>query len=223
LHWSIEDRPAYSVLKVGLDPGEEVVAEPGAMMLIRGDVSVVPKTGGLLKGLLRKALGGESIFLTHYRAGPGGGEVWFVPPLPGDIAAVELDGSRDWVVQDTSYLAHYGEVDVGVAWRGGRGLLAEGELFWLRLSGRGVAWVNAYGALERVVVGDGERMVVDNFHFVAMPADTRYRIRTIGGLKATLFSGEGLVVEVEGPAEVYVQTRILPELARLLRRFIRAR
>ncbi len=216
MKWRVEASPAYSLLRVWLEPGEEVTAEPEALMLMRGDVEVRTSSGGLLRGLLRVFVG-ESVFLNTYHA-RSSAELWFVPPVPGDIAAIEVD--EPWVVQGFSYLAHYGDVEVGVAWRGLRGFLAEGELVWLKLNGVGLAWVNAYGAIKRVEVPEGEKLVVDNFHFVAMPARTRYRIRTIGGLKTTLLGGEGLVVEVEGPATVYLQTRILPAFARLLYRFL---
>jgi len=219
LEWRIDKGPAFPVLKVKLDMGESVTAEPGAMMLIRGPIEVETKSGGLLKGLLRSIAGGESFFLNTYRA-RGPGEIWLVPPIPGDIEAVELRGD-EWIIQDSSYLAHTGRVDVSVAWRGLRGLLAEGELVWLKASGVGTVWVNAYGALEKVEIPPGERVIIDNFHFVAMPASTRYRITKVGGLKTLVFGGEGLVVEVEGPAEVLVQTRIMPEFVRILRRFFR--
>ena len=222
MQWTVSGGEAYSVLKIMLQPGEEVTAEPGALMLMRGPVRMVTRSGGFMAGLLRRVAGGESFFLNTYRAEGGPGEVWLVPPLPGSIEAVNLQG-EEWVVQDSSYLAHYGDVKVGVAWRGFKGLLAEGELVWLKVAGSGVVWVNAYGSLERVRIAPGERVVIDNFHFVAMPAGVRYRVTKIGGLKTFLFGGEGVGIEVEGPAEVIVQTRILPELARLLRRFLESR
>ena len=215
MEWRVERGPAYSVLKVWLEPGEEVWAEPGAFMYGRGRFRVETTSGGVLRGLLRALAGGESFFLNRFVAEERA-ELWFAPPLPGDIAVLELEPGREWIVQDTSYLAHHGEVDVGVAWRGLRGLLAEGELVWLKLRGRGLAWVNAFGAIERVEVPPGEEVVVDNFHFVAMSGDAEYRISKIGGLKTFLFGGEGLVVRVRGPATLYLQTRMLPELARLL-------
>ena len=219
MKWVKEHGPAYTVLKVSLETGESVYAEPGAMMLIRGDVEVSTESGGILSGLKRSLLGGESFFLNRYTAGPGGGEVWLVPGVPGDIAAIELSGDS-WVIQDTSYLAHYGDVKVSTAFRGLRGLLTEGELFWLKAEGYGIVWVNSYGAIEEVEVAPGETLVVDNMHFVAMPESVDYRVRKLGGMKTFIFGGEGLVVEVHGPARVLVQTRILPPLARLLSRYL---
>ncbi|MEB2836831.1 MAG: TIGR00266 family protein [Desulfurococcales archaeon] len=219
MEWTVEKGPAFSVLKVRLSPGEAVTAEPGAMMLIRGDVSVETKSRGILKGILRSLAAGESFFLNTYRAN-GPAEVWFVPPMPGDIAAIELKGD-EWVIQDMSYLAHAGDVDVSVAWRGFKGLVTEGELVWVKASGRGTVWVNSYGAIDKVRVAPGERVVIDNFHFVAMPSNVNYKITKVGGLKTFLFGGEGIALEVWGPAEVLVQTRMLPGFARILARFMR--
>jgi len=219
VEWRVEKGPAFSVLKVKLEPGESVTAEPGAMMLVKGDVSVETRSRGIVKGLLRSIAGGESFFLNTY-VSRSGGEIWFVPPVPGDIAVIELRGD-EWVIQDTSYLAHAGDVDVSVGWRGFKGLLAEGELVWLKVSGKGIVWVSSYGAVEEVEVPAGERIIVDNFHFVAMPANTNYRITKVGGLKTFLFGGEGLVAEIYGPTRLLVQTRMLPEFARLLAKFIK--
>lgn len=218
MEWRVDYGPVYSVLKVRLGPGEEVWAEPGALMLLRGSVDVETTSGGFLRGLKRALLGGESFFLNRYVA-RGEAEVWFVPPVPGDIRGVEL-GGEEWVVQDTSYLAHAGDLVVDARFRGLRGLLAEGELFWLSVRGRGVLWVTSYGALEEVEVPAGETLVIDNYHLVAMPASTEFDVRRFGGLKSFLFGGEGLVLEVRGPARLLVQTRILPPFAHLLARFM---
>ncbi len=219
VEWSIEQRPSYSVLKVRLSPGESVTSEAGAMMLMRGGVEIkTAARGGLFGSLLRGVAAGESIFMNTYVAREGG-EVWFVPPYPGDIHYLTLDGG-DWIVQDTSYLAHHGDVRLGVAWRGLKGLLSEGELVWLKLEGMGGVWLTAFGAIEAVDVAPGERIIVDNFHFVAMPANTRWSVKKFGGWKSTILGGEGLVFEVEGPTRLYLQTRILPLMAKLLSKFL---
>ena len=219
MEWKVEYRPAYSLLKVKLYPGEAVTSEAGAMVIYKGDVDIKTSTGGFLKGILKAVAGTESLFLNTYIA-RSQAEIWFAPSLPGDIIYIPLNGDS-WIVQDTSYLAHHGEVDISVAWRGLRGLLAEGELFWLKVSGYGGVWVNSYGAMDKIEVNPGERVTIDNFYFVAMPAYTRWEMRKFGGWKSFLLGGEGLVFEVEGPATVLIQTRILPPFAYLLRKFLR--
>ena len=222
MKWRVDFGPAYSLLKVYLEPGEDVTSEAGAMVMYKGNIEVKTHTrGGLLKGILRAVAGTESLFLNTYRA-VSPSEIWFAPRVPGDISYIDL-ASGSWIIQDSGYLAHHGNVDISVAWRGLRGLLAEGQLLWLKVSGRGGVWINSYGALDRIVLNPGERAVVDNFHFVAMPANVRWEARTFGGLKSFIFGGEGIIFEVWGPATIYVQTRTLPLLADSLRRYIGAR
>ncbi len=211
MRWEVSHRPAYALLKVSLEAGEEVVAQPGAMMLMQGDVAVdTGLRGGLISSLLRSVFGGESVFLNTFRA-RGPAEVWFAPTAPGDIHYLPLEGNS-YVVQDSAYLAHHGEVTLDVAWRGFRGWLTEGELIWLRVRGHGGVWVTAFGGIEERHLAPGETAIVDNFHFVAMEEGATYQIRTFGGLKSFLLGGEGIVVEVHGPTRLWLQTRHLASL-----------
>ncbi len=102
-----------------------------------------------------------------------------------------------------------------------RGVLAEGELVWLKVKGYGGVWINSYGSLDTLELGPGERAIIDNFHFVAMPANVPWKVRKFGGWKSFLLGGEGIVFEVEGPARIYLQTRILPPFAKVLRKYFR--
>lgn len=200
------------MLKVSLEPGEEVVAEPGAMVLYRGAVLIdTGARGGIAAALLRSVFGGESLFLNTFKA-ESESEIWLAPSLPGDIHYLPLNGNG-YVVQQGSYLAHHGNTEVAIAWRGFRGLLTEGELIWLRVSGYGGVWVTAFGGIECISVAAGEKVIVDNFHFVAMDEGARYHIRTFGGIKSFLLGGEGIVVEVQGPANLWLQTRHIASLA----------
>ncbi len=175
--------------------------------------------GGLIKSLLRTALAGESFFINTYYAREQG-EVWFAPSLPGDISYVELKGDRGLVIQDTSYIAHHGDTDLTTAWRGLKGLIAEGELVWLKAEGGGGVWISSYGAIEEVELKPGERVLVDNFHFVAMDDGLKWEIRKFGGLKSFLFGGEGFVIEVEGPGRLYIQTRSLSPLIEIIAKYL---
>ncbi len=219
MKWNVTCKPSYSLLKVGLEPGETVTAEPGAMVYMKGDIEIKTSSGGILKGIMRSMLGGESFWLNTYRA-RSHAEIWFAPSLPGDIEALNIDG-KGLIIQDTSYLAHHGDISIGTAWRGFRGLLAEGELFWLKAEGRGLVWVTSYGGLEKLELKPGERVIVDNFHFVAMDDGMKWKVRKFGGLKSFLFGGEGLVIEVEGPGRLVLQTRSLPPFIGLISKYLR--
>jgi uncharacterized protein (AIM24 family) len=58
-----------------------------------------------------------------------------------------------------------------------------------------------------VNLGNGQGYTVDTGHLVAFSEGIGFRVRRIGGVKSTLFSGEGLVVDLTGPGRVLMQTR----------------
>lgn len=80
-------------------------------------------------------------------------------------------------------------------------------LFLLEMSGTGPAFVSSYGAIDEVTVDPGETVVVDTGHIVAFEETLEFDVRRVGGLKSTLFSGEGLVCEFSGEGRVWTQTR----------------
>ena len=68
---------------IALEPGEQLTSEAGAMMFISGDVTMdVELPGGLVGGLKRAVLAGESLFLAKYTA-RGAGAVGICGPFPG--------------------------------------------------------------------------------------------------------------------------------------------
>lgn len=77
----------------------------------------------------------------------------------------------------------------------------------LEASGTGKLLVSSYGAIFERQMGTGEKYVVDTSHLVAFSASMGVVPKTVGGIKSTLFSGEGLVVELAGPGMIYMQTR----------------
>ncbi|MDH5794868.1 MAG: AIM24 family protein, partial [Candidatus Bathyarchaeota archaeon] len=66
----------------------------------------------------------------------------------------------------------------------------------------------------------GETLVVDNFHLAALSTTCKYEVRMFGGLKSTMLGGEGLVTDVTGPGEVYIQTKNPQEFVNWLWRYI---
>lgn len=212
MHWEVSDRPSYALLKVKLDAGEEITAEPGAMMLMRGNISIdTGAKSGFLSALLRSAFGGEPFFLNTFIAKESA-EIWIAPKVPGDICYLPLS-NNGYILQDTAYLAHHGDVTLDVAWRGFRGWLTNRELVWLRARGTGGIWVTVFGGIEQVEISAGEKAIVDNFNFIAMEEGVSYEIRKFGGLKSFLFGGEGIVAEIHGPARLWLQTRHIAAFA----------
>ena len=202
----ISYRPTFAQLHVSLDRGEAVRAESGAMLGHTPGIDIeTGASGGFLGSLKRSVFGGESFFLNTFAAREPG-SVTFAPRLPGDVVERDL-GYEPLFVQSSSFLAGTPAVDLDTKFGGFRTFFAGEGLFLLRLTGPGSAFLSSFGAIDEVPLAAGERVVVDTGHVVAFDASVDYTVRRVGGLKSTLLSGEGLVVEFEGPGTVWTQSR----------------
>ena len=127
------------------------------------------------------------------------------------IAKLELTPEKGYIIQRSAYLASTQDIDFDVRWEGfTRRLFGQG-VFMVRTTGNGDLFINTFGALDKHVLEAGEQLVVDNFHLVAFSNTCEYEVRKFGTWKDTLFSGEGFVTYVEGPGDVYIQTKNLSE------------
>lgn len=203
---SIEHSESYAVARIDLSPGDSVKAEAGALLAMKGEVDMVTASGGIMRGLKRAVLGGESFFQNTYTA-RSGGTVWLAPPLPGDVRHVVMAGVP-LIVQDGSYLASHPSIEVDTAWQGARGFFSGEGFVMLRVSGTGDLLLSSYGAIEQHALAPGERLMVDTGHLVAFTEGMPHELRRVSrGLKSLLFSGEGIVSEFTGPGLVYTQSR----------------
>ncbi|HEY9077500.1 MAG TPA: TIGR00266 family protein [Anaerolineaceae bacterium] len=200
-------RPSYSVAKIKLMPNERLLAEPGAMVSMSAGFQIETGTrGGMLKSLARSIFGGESFFTNLYRAPQQGGELLLAPALPGDILPLEL-GEAAYLVQSGSFLASSTEIETDASWSGARTFFGGEGLIMLRCSGKGSLIISSYGAIHEVDLKPGQDITVDSGHLVAFPQQMNFRVRTIGGIKTTLLSGEGFVIDLQGPGKILLQTR----------------
>jgi len=203
----IDYRPSYATAKVALDPGEDIVVEGGAMVAMSTDLELQTKArGGFLKSLGRATFGGESFFLNTYSASASGGTVYLAPALPGDMQVMELVGET-LMVQSGGYIASSPSLNVDTKWSGAKTFFASEGLVMLKVHGTGTLIVSAYGALEELVLGPGEKFTVDTGHLVTFSEGMGFDVRKVGNWKSTFLSGEGLVVDLTGPGKATLQTR----------------
>jgi uncharacterized protein (TIGR00266 family) len=215
--------------EITLDPGEMVIAEAGGMMYMTpgirmesvfGDPSA-QQQGGFLGKLVtagKRALTGESLFMTTFTAAGAGREVVaFASPYPGKIVPVDLSQfGGELICQKDSFLCAARGVQVGIAFqkRFGVGLFGGEGFIMQRLSGDGLALIHAGGTLMRRKLQAGETLKIDTGCLVALTRGVHYDIQFVGGIKNTLFGGEGLFfATVTGPGEVWLQSLPFSRLA----------
>lgn len=197
-------RPSQTLAQCWLQPGESVVAESGAMVGMSTNVQMQTQSGGLMKGL-KRLFGGESFFRNTFTANGGQGEVLFATPLCGDMAVLEA-GHKQWIIQNSAYVASSPTVDVKTKSGGFKGMFSGAGLFQLETNGQGQVIIGTFGALEPIQV-DGS-MVIDTGHLAAWESTLQYTVGKSGaGWIASFLSGEGLVCHFQGQGTVYLQSR----------------
>jgi uncharacterized protein (TIGR00266 family) len=200
-------RPSYSLAKITLEGGEAVRVEGGSMVSMSHGIELeTGATGGFWKSLGRTLFGGETFFQNTCRAPADGGTVWVSPALPGDLLALDLR-RESMLVQSGSYVASAMGIEVKTKWSGAKTFFASEGLIMLRASGEGDMVLSSYGAIHEMNLESGEQYTVDTGHLVAFSEGIGFEVRTIGGVKSTMFSGEGLVVDLTGPGRVLLQSR----------------
>jgi uncharacterized protein (TIGR00266 family) len=200
--------PAYALATLTLERGESVRTEAGAMVSMGPQLEVetsASSAGGLLKGLKRAALGGESFFMNTYTAKERG-ELGLAPALPGDIVHHVL-GAETVYLTSGCYLASGAAVDVDTKWGGAKTFFSSEGLFLLKVTGPGDLFVSSYGAIVETPLDAGQTHTIDSGHVVAFSDGVDYKVRKFGGWKSTFLGGEGFVVELTGPGTAWMQTR----------------
>jgi len=206
------------LVEIELDPGEGVRAEAGTMTYMDSSIEMQTGTGGgLLKGL-KRAVTGESFFITTFLNNGGGkARVAFAAPYPGKIIPLDLSrlGGRFLCQKDSFLCAAQGtEIEVAFTKRLGAGLFG-GEGFILqKLEGDGLTFVHAGGTIIEVNLAAGQTLRVDTGCLVAFAPTVDYDIQMVSGFKNVLFGGEGLfLAKLTGPGLVYLQSLPLSRLA----------
>jgi uncharacterized protein (TIGR00266 family) len=217
--WAILHQPAFALAVVRLGAEQSILAEAGAMVSMSANVELQSQMKGGLMGALKRAVGGESAFVSTFTARGGPGEVTLAPGSPGDIAGIELNNQL-FYVQSSSYLAGDASLVVDTRWGGAKSFFGGEGLFVLQVSGTGLLLVSSFGAIHRKRLAAGERYVVDTGHLVAWEGTTNYTLRkAAAGFFRSMVSGEGMVAEFTGPGELLIQTRNLAAFAGLMKPF----
>lgn len=196
------------------------------------DDSGARTAGGLLKKAMstatemgKRALAGESLAFQHYRAN-GEGIVAFAGVLPGQIRALELDGSRGWFAEKDAFVCAESTVDFDIAFQGWKAGRKGGEGFVLeKFTGSGTLLISGAGNfIELNPAKYGGKLQVDTGCVVAFESTIDYGIERVGGLNAqtamtAIFGGEGLnLATLEGDGQVILQSMTYDGIANALRK-----
>jgi uncharacterized protein (TIGR00266 family) len=218
-NWEILHQGSFSLAVVNLQAEQSIAAEAGAMVSMSGNVELHSEMKGGVFGALKRAVGGESAFVSTFTARGGAGEVTLAPGAPGSVVGIEMN-NQVFKVQSSSYLAGDTSLQIDTKWGGAKSFFGGEGLFVLQVSGTGLLLVSSFGAIHRKMLRLGERYVVDSGHLVAWEGSMQYELRkATKSFFRSFLSGEGVVAEFTGPGEILIQTRNLAAFAGLLKPF----
>jgi uncharacterized protein (TIGR00266 family) len=215
-------------VEVELDPQETAVAEAGSFMMMDDGIEMQTIFGdgsqqqsGLMGKLFsagKRLLTGESLFMTAYtNIGGGKRRVSFASPYPGKIIPLDLYKLGGKVIcQKDSFLCAAKGVSIGIEFqkRLGSGLFGGEGFIMQKLEGDGLAFVHAGGHVLERTLQPGELLKIDTGCIVAFTQGVDYDIQFVGGIKNTLFGGEGVFfATLRGPGKVWIQTLPISRLA----------
>jgi uncharacterized protein (TIGR00266 family) len=207
-------------LQVTLHRGEEIYADAGTMLYMGPGITLQAQMqGGIMKGLMRKFLAGESLFMSVFRCEIESSHLALANPIAGKIIPIQLNGNTI-LAESNAYLCAIGNVDLSVAFtkKIGAGLFG-GEGFILqKISGQGLVFLHAGGNLLEFNLNPGEKLRVDTGCIVSLADTVVYDIEFVGGFRNALFGGEGLFyATLTGPGHVVLQTLPFSRLADRIR------
>ena len=215
-------------VEVELDPQESVIAEPGAFMMMQDDISMQTLFGdgsnqqnGLLGKLFnagKRLLVGENLFMTAFtNQGAQKRTVSFASPYPGKIVPLDLSQLGGKVIcQKDAFLCAAKGVSIGIEFQKklGTGLFGGEGFIMEKIEGDGMAFLHASGFVKEIYLTPGETLKIDTGCIVGFTGAINYDIQFVGGIKNTLFGGEGLFfATLSGSGKVWIQSLPVSRLA----------
>ena len=215
-------------VELELDPQEAVIAEAGNFMMMDNGIKMDTIFGDGSKqneGFLGKVLGagkrlltGESLFMTIFtNQAQGKKKISFASPYPGKVIPLNLTeyGGR-FICQKDAFLCAAKGVAIGIEFsrKLGRGFFGGEGFIMQKLEGDGMAFVHSGGTTAKKILAPGEKLKVDTGCIIGFTKDVNYDIEFIGGIKNSIFGGEGLFyATLTGPGTVFVQSLPFSRLA----------
>lgn len=215
-------------VEIELDPQEVVIAEAGSFMMMDNNIQMQTIFGdgseqqsGIFGKLLsagKRVLTGESLFMTAFiNQNYGKAKVSFASPYPGKILPIDLTQfNGKFICQKDAFLCAAKGVAVGIEFsrKLGRGLFGGEGFIMQKIEGDGMAFVHSGGTMAKKELAPGEILKVDTGCIIGFTQDIDYDIEFIGGIRNSIFGGEGLFyATLRGPGTVYIQSLPFSRLA----------
>ena len=217
------DGTTMQVVTIELEPGEMIYSETGGMSWMTGNVEMSTNTGGGLGKMFKRALAGETLFVTDFYVNQGHGTVAFASEFPGKIIPFNLKAGESLIVQKDAFMCAEKSVDLDLHFRkrlatglfGGEGFIMQ------RISGPGLFFLEVDGEAVEYELQAGQVLKVDTGHLAAFEPTVDFDVTMVKGFTNILLGGEGLfLASLRGPGKVWLQTMPMSKLAAKIAQFM---
>jgi uncharacterized protein (TIGR00266 family) len=205
-----------------LEPGQTIFSETGGMAWMSGNVIMNTNAGGgglggMLGGMVKRALSGESLFIVDYTVQGGRGLVAFASEFPGKIIPLHLGPGQSMIMQRDAFMCAEKTVtlemhfrrNLGAGFFGGEGFVMQ------RATGPGVVFAELDGEIVEYTLEAGQVLKVDTGHVAMLEPTVQFDVEMVRGFRNILFGGEGLfLATLRGPGRVWLQTMPAMNLAK---------
>jgi uncharacterized protein (AIM24 family) len=226
---------AMQLVVCQVDDGQTLYAEAGKFLWKTVNDAVETRIsspsggqGGGSGGLLgmavnagKRMLAGESLAFQYFTPRGGAGLISLAGTLPGEMRAIELDGTRGWFAEKDAFVAAESTVNFDIAFSGLKSGLKGGEGFVLeKFTGVGTLFIAGAGNfIELNPAKYGGKIQVHTGCLVAFEDTVRYGVERIGALNTQtlmsgVFGGNGFnQATLEGDGTVILQSMTIESLA----------
>jgi len=166
----------------------------------------------------KRLLVGENLFMTAFtNTSQGKKRVSFAAPYTGKVVALDLlQLGGKIIAQKDAFLCAAKGVSIGIEFQKklGTGLFGGEGFIMEKIEGDGMAFLHAGGYVQEKQLMPGEILKIDTGCIVGFTGGVDYDIEFIGGIKNSIFGGEGLFFAIlRGPGKVWIQSLPISRLA----------
>jgi uncharacterized protein (TIGR00266 family) len=217
------DGTTLQVVTIQLQPGEVIYSESGGMSWMSGNVEMKTHSGGGLGKMFKRALSGESLFVTDFYVTNGAGMVAFASEFPGKIIPFNLGQGESIIIQKDSFMCAEKSVDLDMHFRRrlGTGLFGGEGFIMQKVTGPGLIFAEVDGEVVEYNLQPGQVLKVDTGHLAIMESSVDFDVTMVKGISNILLGGEGLFLgTLRGPGKVWLQTMPMSKLAAKMAQFM---
>lgn len=209
---------ASPVLICNLQSEESIITRGPNMSWMSPNIKIEAHSN---RSLSRNFFSEKSIMNTRYTAMGGFGTIAFASTLPGEIIALKLDGSKDYLCQRTSILAATYDVIVSkyVKEELDTSLFGEDGFIIERVSGQGVIFLETDGSVVNYPLQADQQIIVETGRVVMASGSCEIELK-----KQKDFNNPDNIVYntvVTGPGVVVLQTMAPSKIAQEMKKRIK--